>query len=98
MESIKTTPVLILRNNNKLFKSRQKKLDKRVKNKKQLREEIYSNHNVFQSNVNLYRNMAAQNILWDKNYSFKCVINEAKEENNSLRAHIWNIEKENRRM
>ena len=79
MESIKTTPVLILRNNNKLFKSRQKKLDKRVKNKKQLREEIYSNHNVFQSNVNLYRNMSAQNILWDKNYSFKCVINEAKE-------------------
>ena len=42
--------------------------------------------------------MTAQNIIWDKNYNFKCIINEAKEENCSLKAHIWNIEKENRRM
>jgi hypothetical protein len=42
--------------------------------------------------------MAAQNIIWDKNYNFKCIINEAKEENSSLKARIWNMEKENRRM
>lgn len=42
--------------------------------------------------------MAAQNIIWDKNYNFKCVINQIKEENSSLKARIWNVEKENRRM
>jgi len=42
--------------------------------------------------------MVAQNIIWDKNYNFKCVINQVKEENSSLKARIWNVEKENRRM
>lgn len=98
MESINNTPLLLLRNKNKSFKARQKQLDKRVRNKKLLREEIYSNHNIFQSNIDLYRNMTAQNIIWDKNYSFKCLINQIKDENSSLKARIWNMEKENRRM
>lgn len=42
--------------------------------------------------------MTAQNIIWDKNYTFKCLINQAKDENSSLKARIWNLEKENRRM
>lgn len=75
MESLQSTPVLILRQNNKIFKTRQRQLDKRVRNKKLLREEIYSNHNIFQSSINLYRNKTAQNIIWDKNYNFKCLIN-----------------------
>jgi hypothetical protein len=37
--------------------------------------------------------MTAQNLIWDKNYNFKCVINQVKEENNSLKARIWNVEK-----
>ena len=98
MESLSSTPVLILRQNNKSFKCRQHQLDRRVRNKKHLREEIYSNHNIFQSSINLYRNKIAQNIIWDKNYNFKCLINEAKEENSSLKAYIWNMVKENRRM
>ena len=98
MESINNVPLLILRQNNKSFKAKQKQLDRRVKNKKLLKEEIYSNHNIFHSNVNLYRNMTAQNIIWDKNYNFKCVINQIKEEISSLKARIWNVEKENRRM
>ena len=79
MENINNSPLLILRHNNKEFKAKQKQLDRRVKNKKLLREEIYSNHNIFHSSVNLYRNMSAQNIIWDKNYNFKCVINQIKE-------------------
>ena len=75
MESGGASPLLILRSNNKSFKSKQRTMDKRIRNKKFLREEIYSNHNIFHSNVNLYRNMTAQNIIWDKNYNFKCVIN-----------------------
>lgn len=42
--------------------------------------------------------MTAQNIIWDKNYNYKCLINQVKEENSSLKARIWNVEKENRRM
>ena len=38
MELMNTTPLLILRSNNKSFKARQKKLDRRIKNKKYLRE------------------------------------------------------------
>jgi len=98
MESINNTPLLILRQASKEFKAKQKRLDRRVRSKQLLQEEIYSNHNIFQSNVNLYRNMTAQNIIWDKNYNFKCVINQIKEENSSLKARIWNVEKENRRM
>jgi hypothetical protein len=42
--------------------------------------------------------MTAQNLIWDKNYNYKCVINTVKEENSSLKARIWNVEKENRKM
>ena len=83
----------MLRSNNRIFKSRKKALDKRVRNKKYLKEEIYSNHHIFHSNINLTRNMNAQNIIWDKNYQFKCIINQVKEENSSLKAKIWNMEK-----
>lgn len=88
----------MLRSQNRSFKARQKQLDKRVRNKNKLREEIMSNHDIFHSNINLYRNKAAQNIIWDKNYTFKCLINQTKEHNSSLRARIWNMEKENRKM
>lgn len=98
MESINNTPLLLLRQSNKQFKAKQKRLDRRVRSKKLLREEIYSNHNIFHSSVNLYRNMAAQDIIWDKNYNSICLINLIKEENCSLKARIWNVEKENRRM
>lgn len=98
MENINNTPLLILRKNNESFKAKQLMLNKRIKNKKQLREEIYSNHNIFQSSINLYRNMTAQNLIWDKNYNYKCVINQVKEENSSLRARIWNVQKQNRKM
>lgn len=98
MEHLSTTPLLLLRSHNRSFKARQKQLDQRVRSKKKLREEIYSNHNIFHSNIDLYRNMNAQNIIWDKNYTFKCLINQATTENSALKARIWNIEKENRRM
>jgi hypothetical protein len=42
--------------------------------------------------------MTAQNIIWEKNYNYKCVINQVKEENSGLKARIWNVEKENRKM
>ena len=48
--------------------------------------------------MNLYRNMNAQNILWDKKYDYQQGINQLKDSNSSLKAKIWNIEKENRRM
>lgn len=95
---LNNAPLLLLRANNKSFKKKQRLLNRRVKDRRQLREEIYSDHNIFQSSVNLYRNMTAQNIIWDKNYNYKCVINAVKEDNSSLKARIWNVEKENRRM
>jgi FtsZ-binding cell division protein ZapB len=42
--------------------------------------------------------MTAQNIIWTKNYELKEGINKLKEENSSLKARIWNVEKENRKM
>lgn len=42
--------------------------------------------------------MTAQNIIWDKNYTYKKAINHLKEENSSLKARVWNVEKENRKM
>jgi hypothetical protein len=42
--------------------------------------------------------MTAQNIIWVKNYELKEGINKVKEENSSLKARIWNVEKENRKM
>lgn len=98
MESLNNSPVLLLRQNNLSFKEKRHRFDKRMQNKRQLREEIYSNHNIFQSSVDLYRNMTAQNIIWDRNYRCKCAINQIKEENSSLKAKIWNVEKENRKM
>ncbi len=98
MEELNNTPVLLLRIQNRSFKTRQKNLNKRVRNKNQLREEIYSNHNIFHSSIDLYRTKTAQNLIWDKNYTYKCLINQAKDENSSLKARIWNLEKENRRM
>lgn len=79
MEELNNTPVLLLRSQNQSFKSKQKKMNRRIRNKKHLREEIYSNHNIFQSTIDLYRNKTAQNLIWDKNYTFKCLINEIKE-------------------
>lgn len=76
----------------------QKRINRRIRCKKFLRQEIDKNHNIFQSRVNLSRNMVAQNILWDKNYSLKQAINQLHEENSSLKARIWNFEKENRKM
>ena len=42
--------------------------------------------------------MTAQNILWDKKYDYQRSINQLKDENSALKARIWNVEKENRRM
>ena len=42
--------------------------------------------------------MNAQNILWDKKYDYQRGINQLKESNSALKAKIWNMEKENRRM
>jgi cell division protein FtsB len=42
--------------------------------------------------------MTAQNLIWDKNYHCKCAMNRVKEENSALKARIWNLEKENRKM
>ncbi len=88
---VKGSPLKILRDNNRSFKEMLRKRNKRIKNKKYLRDEIYSNHNVFQSKINLYRNMTAQNIIWDKNYNYKVSINGLKEENCSLKSRIWNM-------
>jgi hypothetical protein len=93
MEISNYEPLIILRQNNRQFQQKQKLQNKRIKSKKYLRQEIYSNHNIFQSNIDLYRNMTAQNIIWDKNYNYKQIINLLKEDNSSLKAKIWNVEK-----
>ena len=98
MEHLNNYPVVLLRQRNQTHKSKHRKLNRRARNRKTLRKEIYSNHNVFQSDVDLYRNMTAQNILWDKKYDYQRGINQLKEANSSLKARIWNVEKENRRM
>lgn len=82
---------MCLRKNNSEFKASQRRLNRRMKNKRYLRNEIYSNHNIFQSNVNLYGTMTAQNILWDKKYNYQCSINQLRDENSGLRARIWNM-------
>lgn len=47
---------------------------KKMRKHKFLKEEIYKNHNIFNSlsNINHFnKSMAAQNIIWTKNYELK---------------------------
>lgn len=53
--------------------------------------------NPFQSG-NKPKHKKMQNRIWLTNYSYKISINRLKEQNSSLKAKLWNLEKENRKM
>lgn len=69
-----------------------------IKRRKYLKYHIYENTNIFQLPSTKFNRSSAQNIIWEKNYKLKMAINILKEENSSVKAKLWNIEKENRKM
>ena len=93
----KSSPVYILRGflNSKRSTSRQEK--SKFGNKQYLQEKLDENCNVFMNGYEVDKK-DLQDILWEKSYLLKSSINGLKEENNNLRAKVWNFEKENRKM
>jgi muconolactone delta-isomerase len=92
-EFTKKSSLAILRGQERAYKSRVKREGKMMRMKKHLKEQIYSNSNIFQVPDMKFSRKAAQNMIWEKNYKLKMSINILREENSSLKAKLWNIEK-----
>ena len=90
---VKVSPLLFLRNQNKAHTKHIKQKNRRIKRKKNLIEEIYQNKNIFQHSSTMFKRKLIQNIIWQRNYELKMAINLLKEENSSIRARLWNVEK-----
>lgn len=89
----KVSPLAFLRTQNKNYTREIKRKNRRIKKKKHLISEIYQNHNIFHHSSTMQKRRLAQNIIWQRNYELKMSINLLKEENNSVKAKLWNIEK-----
>ena len=87
----KVSPLQFLRHQSKIHKGYLEKEKKRMKRKAHLADHIQHNNNIFHLAPQQLNRRTAQNIIWEKNYMFKNNINTLKEENNTLKAHLWNV-------
>lgn len=94
----KVSHLQFLREQSQAYKSKVRREKRRVKKRVHLASHLQQNANVFQLGVRGFSRKAAQNIIWEKNYQLKVLINALKEDNSSLKARLWNFEKENRKM
>ena len=75
----KVSPLQFLRQQHRAYKENLRHQKRRIKKKSRLAAHIELNDNIFQLGPERINRKAAQNILWDKNYTLKMGINELKE-------------------